>query len=286
MEFANIASAAIAQVEVLRGPNSVLYGSDALAGVISLTTARGSTPLPLLTYLIGGGNFGTYHQEGTIGGRYRKVDYFSDYSRFDSSNSIPDDEYHNGTFTGNYGWDLSPASSLRATIHHDQVASGQPGAIQLYGIPTEAEQANEDAYFGVTWEDRTTANWHNLLRYGGLRLRSQYTQFAPGRDAQNPAIRLERPSPFRGRTDTRSAARRWNQTMGRPTRTPTQAPRTRTSSTRSRITASIRISSDWWHFATKMNAGTRAVRRVRSSEATIATRFSFRETYTTACSIR
>ncbi|MGA2456478.1 MAG: TonB-dependent receptor plug domain-containing protein [Terriglobales bacterium] len=179
VEFANIASAAIGQVEILRGPNSALYGSDALAGVISLTTAKGDTQLPLLAYLIEGGNFGTYHQEGTIGGIYEKFDYFSDYSRFDSSNAIADDEYHNGTFAGNYGWTISPSSSLRATIHHDQVASGQPDAIQLYVIPTEAKQANEDAYFGLTWEDQTTANWHNLLRYGGLRLRSQYTDFAP-----------------------------------------------------------------------------------------------------------
>ncbi len=109
----------------------------------------------------------------------RRFDYFSDYSRFDSSNAIADDEYHNGTYAGNFGWELSPASSLRATIHHDRVASGVPGAIELYGLPTEAEQANEDAYFGVTWEDTTTANWHNLLRYGGLRLRSQYAEFAP-----------------------------------------------------------------------------------------------------------
>ncbi|MGB8029140.1 MAG: TonB-dependent receptor plug domain-containing protein [Terracidiphilus sp.] len=185
VEFANIASAAIGQVEVLRGPNSVLYGSDALSGVISFTTARGSTPLPLLTYLVDGGNFGTYHQEGSAGGKIKRFDYFSDYSRFDSSNSIPDDEYHNGTFTGNYGWDTSSASSLRATIHFDQVASGQPGAIQLFGIPSEAEQANEDAYFGVTWEDRATPNWHNLLRYGGLRLRSQYTEFAPAGTPQS-----------------------------------------------------------------------------------------------------
>jgi len=183
-EFANIASAAVGQAEVLRGPNSALYGSDALAGVISLTTARGSTPLPLFTYLVDGGNLGTYHQEVTTGGRYRKFDYFSDYSLFDSSNAIPDDEYHNGTFAGNFGWDISPASSLRATVHHDRVASGQPGAIQLYGVPTEAEQANEDAYFGVTWEDKTTASWRNLLRYGGLRLRSQFAEFAPAGIAQ------------------------------------------------------------------------------------------------------
>jgi vitamin B12 transporter len=177
VEFSNIASAAVEQVEVLRGPNSALYGADALAGVISLTTAKGRTPLPLFSYLVDGGNLYTYHQEGMVGGRYRKFDYFSDYSRFESSNAIPDDEYHNGTVTGNYGWEISPASRLRATIHHDQVASGQPGAIQLYGVPTDGEQANEDAYFGLTWEGKSSANWDNLVQYGGVRLRSNYTQF-------------------------------------------------------------------------------------------------------------
>jgi vitamin B12 transporter len=178
VEFANVASAAIAEVEVLRGPNSVLYGSDALAGVISLTTPRGTTRLPLLTYMIDGGNFGTYHQEGTFSGLYKRVDYFSDFSRFDTGNSVPDDTFHNGTFVGNYGLKLSENSSLRATVHHDQVASGQPSAIDLYGIPTLAKQANKDSYFGATWEDQTTPNWHNLVRYGGIRLRSNYTQFA------------------------------------------------------------------------------------------------------------
>jgi iron complex outermembrane receptor protein/vitamin B12 transporter len=185
VEFANMASSAVAQVEVLRGPNSVLYGSDALAGVISLTTARGSTPLPLLTYLADGGNFNTYRQDGSLGGQRKQFDYFADYSRFDSSNSIANDEYHNGTLAGSFGWSFSEASSLRATIHHDRVASGQPGAIQLYGVPNQAKQANEDSYFGVTWEDKATADWHNLLRYGGLRLRSQYTEFAPAGTAES-----------------------------------------------------------------------------------------------------
>jgi iron complex outermembrane receptor protein/vitamin B12 transporter len=185
VEFANVASAAIAQVEVLRGPNSALYGSDALAGVISLTTARGNTPLPLFTYLADSGNFNTYRQEGSLGGQHKQFDYFSDYVRLDSSNSIADDEYHNGTLSGNLGWNISPASSLRATLHHDRVASGQPGAIELYGVPTLAKQTNEDAFFGVTWDNKTTVNWHNLLRYGGLRLRSQYTEFAPAGTAES-----------------------------------------------------------------------------------------------------
>jgi vitamin B12 transporter len=179
VEFANLASAGIGQVEVLRGPNSVLYGSDALAGVISFTTPRGSTPLPLFTYLIEGGNFGTYHQEGTLSGVYSRFDYFSDYSRFDTRNSIPDNTFHNGTFAGSYGWTFSRNSSLRATVHHDQVASGQPNAIELYGIPSKAKQTSEDTYLGIAWDDQSTPNWHNLLRYGGVRLRSNYTEFAP-----------------------------------------------------------------------------------------------------------
>jgi iron complex outermembrane receptor protein/vitamin B12 transporter len=178
VEFANLTSAAISQVEVLRGPNSALYGSDALASVVSLTTPRGSTVHPLITYLVDGGNFATYRQEGSISGQLKRFDYFTDYARFASDNSVPDSKYHNGTFTGNFGWALTPTSSLRATVHHDQVASRTPGALQLYGIPTEAEQANEDAYFGVTWEDATTPKWNNLIRYGGVRLRSNYSQFA------------------------------------------------------------------------------------------------------------
>jgi iron complex outermembrane receptor protein/vitamin B12 transporter len=185
VEFANISSAAISQVEVLRGPNSALYGADALAGVVSFTTARGSTPLPLVTYLADGGNFGTYGQEGSIGGRLNALDYFTHYARFATDNSIPENKYHNGTFTGNFGWALTPASSLRATVHHDQLASGTPGAIQIYGLPTDAEQANEDAYFGVTWEDKTTANWNNLIQYGGVRLRSNYSQFASAGTVQS-----------------------------------------------------------------------------------------------------
>ena len=178
VEFANLSSGAMGEVEVLRGPNSVLYGSDALAGVVSLSTPHGTTPLPLIIYRIDGGNFGTFHQEGTISGLYRRLDYFSDFYRFDTSNSVPDNTFHNGTFTGNYGLKLSRDSSLRATVHHDQVASGQPNAIDLYVFPTLAKQANEDSYFGATWENQTTPNWHNLVRYGGIRLRSNYTQFA------------------------------------------------------------------------------------------------------------
>src|SRR6202012_1878332 len=56
------------RVEFQRGPNSALYGSDALGSVVSITTQRGATPLPLFSYDADGGNLGTYHQDGSVGG--------------------------------------------------------------------------------------------------------------------------------------------------------------------------------------------------------------------------
>jgi len=65
VDFSNFATVGVQQIEVLREPNSALYGSDALAGVVSMTTTRGTTKLPLFTYAGDGGNFSTYHQEVT-----------------------------------------------------------------------------------------------------------------------------------------------------------------------------------------------------------------------------
>jgi len=63
VEFANLANVGIQSIEVLREAKSAIYGSDALAGVVNLTSPRGTTGLPLFTYVGDAGNFGTYRNE-------------------------------------------------------------------------------------------------------------------------------------------------------------------------------------------------------------------------------
>ena len=121
--FATRSAAGVDKAELYRGPNSALFGSDALAGVLELTTRRGTTPLPEITYAVDGGSFGTLHQESSLGGAWRRFDYFGDVSRFDTQNSTLNSEFHNGTYVGNVGWQLSPATGLRATVRRSVSAS-------------------------------------------------------------------------------------------------------------------------------------------------------------------
>jgi vitamin B12 transporter len=179
VDFGVLAASGIDQVEVLRGPNSALYGSDALAGVVSLTTPHGVTPLPEVSYLIDGGNFGTYRQEGILGGSYKEFDYFSDFARFDTANDIPRSSFHNGTYAGDFGWTPKPNTEFRATVRRVATAAGEANAIQLFGIPDDAGQKDQQLFVSATVQQQTTQRWHNLLRYGALRLRSQFTDYAP-----------------------------------------------------------------------------------------------------------
>jgi vitamin B12 transporter len=177
VEFANLATVGVEQIEVLREPNSALYGSDALAGVVSLTTARGTTPLPLLTYTGDAGNFGSYRNQITGGGVYKGFDYYSAFGRMDTRNNLPNDAFHNATYAGNFGLALNPANDLRFTVRHLTDSGGQPNQILVYGIADDAAQKAHDTYLSASWNNQATAKWHNEVRYGGLRLRSQNDAF-------------------------------------------------------------------------------------------------------------
>jgi iron complex outermembrane receptor protein/vitamin B12 transporter len=178
-DFANLGASGFEKVEVFRGPNSALYGSDALASVVNITTRHGVTPLPELGYSVDGGTYGSYHQDGNLGGAWRRLDYFADASRFDTQNSTPNSEFHNGSFLGNLGYQILPSTELRATVRRSVSAYNAASAIELYGIPDDGVSREQDTSFGVTLNNRATERWHNLIRYAGYRLRSEYTNAGP-----------------------------------------------------------------------------------------------------------
>ena len=176
-DFGTVSSTGLSGLELYRGPNSALYGADAGASVVNLETPRGSTPKPVVNYSGDAGNFHTYRDELALSGTHQRFDYYTAFSRFDTSNALPMDEYHSATSAANVGYDLLANTQARFTIRNADSASGLPGAHDFYGISANGKQRDQDLYSGLTLENRFEGNWHNLVRYGIARKREQAVQF-------------------------------------------------------------------------------------------------------------
>jgi len=121
----HLQSASISRVEILRGPQGLMYGADA-GGVVNI---QSRTPQSGLGGEISaqGGRYGTQQYSGSLGGRNDDLDFTifaSDYqtdgfnSRTSDTVLQDDDGYENTTAHGRVGW--SPGEDLRfELIAHD-----------------------------------------------------------------------------------------------------------------------------------------------------------------------
>ena len=178
-EFANLSDTGVDQVEILEGPNSVLYGTDALASVINVTTRHGTTLIPQFDFLSEGGNFNTVRNVASVAGAIRQFDYFSEFSRFDTQNSLPNSAFHDATYSGNFGWALNDDTQLRFTIRHTAVGLGDANAQAFFGIPDNSFQDNHNTYWGVTLQNQMTSRWHNLFRFTSAQLNYYFDNPSP-----------------------------------------------------------------------------------------------------------
>jgi vitamin B12 transporter len=163
--FGDLSSTGVDQVEILRGPNSVLYGPDAIASVLNVTTPHGTTIEPEFNYSLEGGNFDTFHNDVSVSGALHQFDYFSEFSRFDTHNSLPNSEFHDATYAGNFGWTPTSTTDVRFTVRHTATGLGDSNALAFFGIPDNAFQHDRYTYWGATLQNQTTRKWHNILKF-------------------------------------------------------------------------------------------------------------------------
>ncbi len=80
-DFAHVLAFDLGRVEVLRGPQSGLYGSDAIGGVINIITDTGEGPTRVRGSLEGG-SFQTFNQTAKVGGSTDTLSYFLGFGHF------------------------------------------------------------------------------------------------------------------------------------------------------------------------------------------------------------
>ncbi len=117
--FDYLTTANVDRIEILRGPSSVLYGSDAVSGVIQIFTTRGSGPIA--GYLAAnGGNYTTFGGTAAVSGGLGPFGYSAGGDRQSTSGILPfNNEMLNGEMSGrlDYGLNTPTSAALTARYH-------------------------------------------------------------------------------------------------------------------------------------------------------------------------
>ncbi len=133
-DFSNLMTDAIERIEVVRGPQSTLYGSDAIGGVINIITRKGSTAGGPVSGSIelAGGSHNTFKEAVTLYGGNQKATYMLSLANINTDGEtvsapdyqfspVDDDGYRNTTLT--VSTEFHPVENLKFELSGQYIDS-------------------------------------------------------------------------------------------------------------------------------------------------------------------
>src|SRR6266404_7072937 len=163
VDFSSVTTENIDKVEIVRGAESAIYGSDAVSGVIQLFTHRGDTRVPAFGVYSEGGNLASARGGGDLSGILGKFDYSGAAAYFRTDGQGPNDYFVNRTLSGNFGYSFSDTNQLHISLRNNTSDAGIPGPT-LQGPPDLFQGYGQKIFSAnARWEFTSGSPWHHQL---------------------------------------------------------------------------------------------------------------------------
>jgi vitamin B12 transporter len=191
-DLSDISPDLIDRIEVIRGPQSTLYGADAIGGVVNIITKKGKGPFSA-TIEGGGGNYDTYTGRGWFGGTYSFLDYSGSISHLESNGQFKNDSSDKNAVNLRLGatlpWNSSAAFTLR-WVQNDiglpvKFLSTAPVLPNEPIIDSNASQDTETLVMALSGLTKPVEWWEAALRVGYYRNKQNFKD-APDAAEQCP----------------------------------------------------------------------------------------------------
>ncbi len=163
VDFSGVTLDNIDKVEIVRGAESAIYGTDAVSGVIQLFTHRGTTRTPEFSVFGEGGTFASGRGGAQISGLLGAFDYSFAATYFQTAGQGPNDNFLNRTLSGNFGYSFSDTNQIRLTLRNNDSIAGIPG--QTLFEPPNLDQRYTQHLFSSSarWDFATGTHWRHQI---------------------------------------------------------------------------------------------------------------------------
>lgn len=166
LDLGSLSATNLDHIEIVRGPQSALFGSDAMTGVVQLFSRRGEAEVgrPQITLNLDGGNFNTLNAGANVNGRSGNFDYDAFWSRFSTDNQGINAAFGDSSAGTNLGWNFGK-TKLRWILRGDLSLVGNPGQTAFGPAIDDAYTHRGDGFTGFTIDNQTTRFWNQRLTY-------------------------------------------------------------------------------------------------------------------------
>jgi vitamin B12 transporter len=173
-DFSRIASGEVQRIEVVRGAQSSLWGSDAMGAVIQVFTRRDDTRRPArIAGSVEGGSFETFRGDASVSGAGRAGDYSANVSRRSTAGAFENrlrerDRFEQTAFDIAGGLAVGARATLRGSVRVSDAEAASVGNLTFGVSDTGAVYTSRD----VSWH--LSAAHTAGARYTGTASMSEY----------------------------------------------------------------------------------------------------------------